>query len=96
MVSAMGDKDGNGKGGFVLLDEDFKACSALLHFAPFSLAPRLSHSWLNSIHKGAFSQQQCASWQSRAAFSAFFLPCECPKGTVVLNLPRTGFRIYRA
>jgi hypothetical protein len=23
MISAMGDKDGNGKGGFVLLNEDF-------------------------------------------------------------------------
>lgn len=31
MVSAMGDAEGRPKGGFVLLDEDFKVCPGGMH-----------------------------------------------------------------
>ena len=46
MVSAMGDAEGRGKGGFVLLDEDFKVLFFLLrHGQPLQHASDRSLAW---------------------------------------------------
>ena len=43
MVSAMGDADGKGRGGFVLLDQNFKARSPGHARIPGQLVPNKAH-----------------------------------------------------